>query len=210
MKKTIRYISPLLVLIACLIGSRALAQSPGANKSRLDIKPKAPAAPRTNLALMPWMKKLGEVPRQASLGRSPSIVSFYRNQLIAQPPAPPVRVAEAAAAPTTPVAEPARMVENTLPGGDKLFSNEKITVSNLYPNPANDYAVVDYAFLAPMGEAKISLYSALGAPVGEYRLDRNERRQRIMTADIPNGVYLYQLSLEGRTVVTKKLLVRHH
>lgn len=210
MKKTLRYVRNTLLLFVGLAGSQAIAQTVPKNKSRLDLKPKAATpAPMPELSFRPWMKKIGEASREVSLSRSPSITSFYRSQLIAQPARPSTRV-EVPAAPVALVAETNRSTETLLPGVEKLFSNEKITISNLYPNPANDYANVDYAIVAPMGEAKISLYSALGSLVGEHLLDRNERRLRIATSDIPNGVYLYQLSLEGKTVVTKKLLVRHH
>ena len=33
---------------------------------------------------------------------------------------------------------------STIDNSDKLFKNEKISISNIYPNPANDYAYLDY------------------------------------------------------------------
>jgi hypothetical protein len=177
----------------------------------LDIKPKAKSTVTAGvLPFAPWLK----TSREVSLSRSPSITSFYRDQLIAQPTRSlPPRSATRTDVPVASVAlvaETNRTTETLLPGVEKLYSNDKITISNLYPNPANEYAFVDYALTGSVSDAKISLYSALGSPVSEHPLDRNEHRLKINTSAIPNGVYLYQLSLEGKTVVTKKLLVRHH
>ena len=60
-----------------------------------------------------------------------------------------------------------------------------------------------------VGEAKLVLLNVLGAPIAEYGLDRNDRKVRIVTRDLATGYYLYQLSVEGKKVATKRLLVRH-
>ncbi|WP_077922749.1 T9SS type A sorting domain-containing protein [Spirosoma sp. 209] len=91
---------------------------------------------------------------------------------------------------------------------DRLFANEKISVSNAYPNPADDAAEIDYQFTAP-GDARLVMVNVLGAPVGEYNLEQGERKLRIGTRNLPTGYYLYQLSVDGRKVATKRLLVRH-
>jgi hypothetical protein len=51
--------------------------------------------------------------------------------------------------------------------------------------------------------------NVLGAPIAEYNLDRNDRKVRIVTRDLSTGYYLYQLSVDGKKVATKRLLVRH-
>jgi hypothetical protein len=91
---------------------------------------------------------------------------------------------------------------------NRLFTSEKIWVSNAYPNPADDVAEVDYQFSSP-GEAKLVLLNVLGAPVAEYELERNEHKLRIGTRLLDTGYYLYQLSVDGKKVATKRLLVRH-
>lgn len=88
-----------------------------------------------------------------------------------------------------------------------MFANEHIVVSNVYPNPASESAEIDYALTS--GDAKITLLNVLGTPVAEYTLDRNDRKLRIPTRTMETGVYLYLLSIDGRKVATKKLLVRH-
>ncbi len=93
-------------------------------------------------------------------------------------------------------------------GENRLYSNEKLWVSNAYPNPADDVAEVDYQFSGAT-EAKLVLLNVLGAPIAEYELERNERKVRIGTRLLDTGYYLYQLSVDGKKVATKRLLVRH-
>jgi len=91
---------------------------------------------------------------------------------------------------------------------DFLFSNDKITVSNAYPNPADESTEIDYQFTSP-GDARLTMLSVLGTPVGEFTLEQGDRKLRINTRTLSTGYYLYQLSVDGRKVATKRLLVRH-
>ena len=91
---------------------------------------------------------------------------------------------------------------------NRLYNHEKLWVSNAYPNPADDVAEVDYQF-SGAGEAKLVLLNVLGTPIAEYELERNDRKVRIGTRLLDTGYYLYQLSVDGKKVATKRLLVRH-
>ncbi|WP_143092724.1 T9SS type A sorting domain-containing protein [Arsenicibacter rosenii] len=92
---------------------------------------------------------------------------------------------------------------------NKLYASDKIVASNAYPNPVvSDYFDIDYQFLTPGVEAKLVLMSILSTPVAEYTLDQNDRRIRINTHSLSNGLYYYQLMLDGRSVATKKVLIR--
>ncbi len=90
-----------------------------------------------------------------------------------------------------------------------LFNNEDISVSSIYPNPASTSASVKYRFLGGLRDAKIVLCNVLGNVVGEYRLSRDLNELQISTNALASGVYFYTLSLDGRNVVTRKLIVRH-
>ena len=93
-----------------------------------------------------------------------------------------------------------------------LFNNEHISVSSIYPNPASTSASIKYRFAGGLREAKIVLCNVLGNVVGEYRLTREAREMtelHISTSTLASGVYFYTLSLDGRNVVTRKLIVRH-
>lgn len=156
--------------------------------------------------------------RMVSLNKTSAINSYYRSLLLAPAPAAPVakstaRVVQpettAAATPAEvrPAVEEASRVERLQE--DRLFVSDRIVVSNVYPNPASDYAEIDYQINSPVGEAKITVSDILGTPVAEYILEQNDRKIRITTRDMATGMYFYRLSLDGKKVATKKLLVQH-
>ena len=93
-----------------------------------------------------------------------------------------------------------------------LYNNENISVSSIYPNPASASASVKYRFQGGLRDAKIVLCNVLGNVVGEYRLSPGAKEMtelQIATSSLASGVYFYTLSLDGRNVVTRKLIVRH-
>jgi hypothetical protein len=54
----------------------------------------------------------------------------------------------------------------------------------------------------------VSFYNVLGEQVKEYALERDQRTLRISLREFSSGMYLYQLFIDGRSVATKKLIVR--
>lgn len=92
---------------------------------------------------------------------------------------------------------------------EQLYTSDKITVSNIYPNPASEYAELDYSISTGVREAKLIIYNVLGSQMQELPLNKAERKLRVNTSEMPTGLYFYQLSLEGQKVATKKMLVRH-
>ena len=100
-------------------------------------------------------------------------------------------------------------VESALKSEDQLYISDKITVSNIYPNPASEYAELDYNISAEVRDAKLIFYNVLGSKMNEYALSKNSRKLRVDTTVMPTGLYFYQLSVDGKKVATKKMLVRH-
>ncbi len=201
---------PLFLLVVTLVqltSSGASAQTDPKNRSRLEIRPKsAPSSKPESLSVLKSAKSQDINPK-----RTLSINQYYRNQQLAKSrPTPAPKVV-----PSEPIAQPSsvsvdRGIEEASTAADKLYHNERLSVSNLYPNPAiSEYTYVDYNVGAGVNQVKLSFFNLLGSPVGEFALDRTERRMKISTADWPNGMYFYQLSHDGKTVATKKLLVRH-
>ncbi|GAB4018973.1 T9SS type A sorting domain-containing protein [Spirosoma koreense] len=152
---------------------------------------------------------LSGLDRSMSLNKNTAINAHYRSLLMNPSAAKPT--ARAASAESAPVAasdlRPAAVPE--VKEESLLYTSEKIWVSNAYPNPADDFAELDYQFTGPVNEAKLTLLNVLGAPVAAHELDRNERKVRIATRHLDMGYYLYQLSVDGKKVATKRLLVRH-
>ncbi|GHB61287.1 hypothetical protein GCM10007390_13830 [Persicitalea jodogahamensis] len=150
-----------------------------------------------------------------ALEKPQALNDYYRALLFAKPASSSVNntvaVAESLAVnPNVQLAKADRRASNLdRISDDHLFSNEWLTISNIYPNPASDYAEFDYSLKSSDREAKIVICNVLGNPISEYSLDKNDRKLRINTRDMPTSVYFYRLAIDGNSVATKKLLVRH-
>lgn len=91
---------------------------------------------------------------------------------------------------------------------DKLFENEKISISTAYPNPAVENVSFDYKLSALAGNARITLSDVFGNKIGSYELSHEQTRLRISVHDLPESIYFYTLHVDGKVVITKKLVVR--
>lgn len=149
--------------------------------------------------------------RNIKLRPSTAISAYYRGLSLAAASStvPKTRPSGLNTPASSPLPELRNNSEDAAKLEDLFFVNDKIRVMNVFPNPASDYAQIDYQLSSSPSEAKIVLYNTLYVGVGEYNLDRSERQLRLSTREIPTGVYFYQLLLDGKKVATKKLLVRH-
>jgi hypothetical protein len=187
------------------------------SRSRLEMgrnatarKPASQMKPsRTSLFLA---KPATGLDRSVTFSRQSPINAYYRSLLLnpgsVKAPARQT-VSETVVATAAPAARPSTEELRTERVDDRMYADDRIVVSNIYPNPASEAAEVDYQLLATVGEAKLILLNVLGSPVAEYELDRGSNKVRINTHDFSTGWYFYQLSLDGKKVATKKLLVRH-
>ncbi len=89
-----------------------------------------------------------------------------------------------------------------------FFSGERILVSHVYPNPASDFVDVDFQISAGYKEVKLVFYNILGQQIKDVLLERDQKSVRISLRDFNSGMFMYQLEIEGRSVVTKKLIIR--
>ncbi len=92
---------------------------------------------------------------------------------------------------------------------DHLFESEGISVSNIYPNPAHEYANLNYKLYDQNKEVKVSFINILGGVVADQALDASDTRLQVSTRNWDNGIYFYQLMVDGKKMATKKLVVRH-
>lgn len=206
-KNLLNYILSIALIVASFGG---LAQSDG-NKSRLNVgKKKDPLTRTIGNSRIGIMRQNG-LDRGLTVKQSTAISNFYKSLLTSSGVGAPVQNARAKAAESSaPVLNDGKSAtDEILRIEDRLFANDKITVSNIYPNPSTEYAEIDYSVSGSFTEAKIVIYNMLGSTVNEHELDRSERKVKISTRDMANGIYFYQLSLDGKKVATKKLLVRH-
>jgi hypothetical protein len=194
----------------------ALRDSDARKGSRLELgrtastrKPTTPVVNANRFRMAPE-PVLSGLDRSVTTRKNKAINEHYRSLLIAQPITKAgARTATAESSPAPATAEARSAPEQEGKSENRLYANERIWVSNVYPNPADDVTEVDYQISGSVGEAKLALLNVLGVPVAEYSLDRNDRKVRIVTRDYATGYYLYQLSVDGKKVATKRLLVRH-
>lgn len=203
-----------IMLTVSLSGLQTFAQTDNRQKSRLEIKPKAKTLQSSVLFKKTpfsfFQPTFLSLDRNTNYQRSTVINQYFTNSFLLQPIKNQVVKAESLAIqPVANIIEKENKVEEFISSEDRLFSNDKLTVSNIYPNPADDHADIDYVISSQIGEAKITFYNVLGNEMKEEILDKDQRKIRVSTREWNNGIYLYQLSSEGKSLVTKKLLVRH-
>lgn len=214
MKSILKNSLVLLILTVLLSGTSIFAQTDAnRNKSRLDIKPKSKTSVSTSSLFKKNSFSLFQVPflaldRNITYQRSAYINQYFTNSFFLQAAKNQViRNEVVVSQPIVAVLEGKN--DEFINTEDRLFSSEKLTVSNIYPNPADDHADIDYVISSQVGEAKITFYNVLGSEMKEEVLEKDQRKVRISTKEWNNGIYLYQLSSDGKSLVTKKLLVRH-
>lgn len=89
-----------------------------------------------------------------------------------------------------------------------LFVNDRVWVSHVYPNPALDFVDIDFQITSSVREVLLTFYNVLGQEVKEVVLEKDQKNTHISLREFNSGMYMYQLSIDGRSVATKKLIVR--
>jgi hypothetical protein len=92
---------------------------------------------------------------------------------------------------------------------NKLYVNEQISISFMYPNPAIHFGEFEYRMPnAVKSKAKIAIHDVLGKKLGTYDLEPSEASVRIPFKKFDSGVYFYMLILDDETVATKKFVLK--
>jgi hypothetical protein len=89
-----------------------------------------------------------------------------------------------------------------------LFISEKLLVSNLYPNPATDFVDVDYKISNLGLEVRLRLFNVLGQEVKDLVLDPDQKNVRWQLRELNSGMYIYQLIVDGKSLISKKIIIR--
>lgn len=205
MKKTILF----AYILSTLTLLETHAQVP-ANSSRLNMpsQQKVMSVDRPPLAARPSLLEF----KPLGLQKPQALNNYYRALLFANPVPAGSTAVENPEVSTVAVDRSERRsygFEEKVRSDEQLYTSDRITVSNVYPNPASDFAELDYSVQGNVRDAKVIIYNVLGSPVAEYVLDKNDRKLRINTREMPTSVYFYQLAVDGKKVATKKMLVRH-
>lgn len=187
-----------LVLLLVESSWNVNAQGESKSRSRLEMKAK-PNPVRLPILLAKRSFKINpELQTNLNIHENTYISQFLKNSY--------------AQTSTTKSTEPTSMdrkfADETGANDNYLFQSDRLIVSNLYPNPASEYADIDFQMATSNQEVKIVVYNILGQEIKELVLDKDQRNARISLRDINSGMYMYQLMIDGRSIVTKKLIVR--
>ena len=93
-------------------------------------------------------------------------------------------------------------------GKANIYNSRHITLYDVYPNPAVEYANVAYKLTGDQIKAKILVHNIIGNVIGEYSLSALDSSVRINTEDLSAGIYFYTLYVENEGVMTRKLIVK--
>jgi uncharacterized repeat protein (TIGR01451 family) len=85
----------------------------------------------------------------------------------------------------------------------------KVTISAIYPNPANNEVNFDYSLPENIPAAKLIFFNLSGTVVGTYTIENTDTRVKISTADWMDGTYVYQVLINGKRFVSNKFIVVH-
>jgi hypothetical protein len=89
-----------------------------------------------------------------------------------------------------------------------VFQSKEITIQDVYPNPVQEQAVIEYKINSESAKAQIVLHNILGKSMGEYDLPASETRVKILTDDLVSGVYFYTVYINNSGILTRKLIIR--
>lgn len=196
MLQAVRHIFFFTMLLGYLSPVFLQAQTEGKSKSRLTIQR---TAQRVSLPILLSKRSFHVNPSlQTNLDLKQN---SYITQILKSNYAKPATTTIAAQA------QDRKLVEENSNNANYLFLNDRIQVSHAYPNPASDFLDIDFQIVGNQ-ELRLGFYNVLGEQVKEFILDRDQKSLRISLRDFASGMYLYQLSIDGRSVATKKIIVR--
>jgi hypothetical protein len=85
-----------------------------------------------------------------------------------------------------------------------------VTASEIYPNPADNATFLSYSISSKFGTAEFRLIDLLGNKVQVIPIFNMDGKIKINTENLHSGIYFYSMMLDGRSIFTKKLIVRHN
>jgi len=91
---------------------------------------------------------------------------------------------------------------------NSVFQSKEITIYDVYPNPIQDQAFVDYKINFSSIKVKIVVHNILGKSMAEFELPYSENRLKILAEEFPSGVYFYTVYINDNGILTRKVIVR--
>ncbi len=91
--------------------------------------------------------------------------------------------------------------------GLKQNESLKYSMNPCMPNPAKQYTNIYYEIKNNEGNSKLILFDILGNNVREIRLTESNGIQKIDLNGLNEGIYFYTLHINGKNMVSRKLIV---
>lgn len=91
---------------------------------------------------------------------------------------------------------------------DDIHENYVADISNIYPNPAEDYISLDYSLSGEVINADIKIFNLYGSVVIEQQLEIGIGRLNMDITGLISGLYFYSVIINGKARTTQKLIVR--
>jgi len=92
---------------------------------------------------------------------------------------------------------------------DETFNSfDSPEILNVFPNPANDYVVVDYIAEGKNGIVLLSIIDLNGKPMFAEVQNEIRNQKVISTTNWKSGIYLVTVSVNGSTIKSRKLTIK--
>jgi hypothetical protein len=89
-----------------------------------------------------------------------------------------------------------------------IYQSRDLTINDIYPNPIQDQAVIDYKIYNEAIKVKIVVHNILGRAMDEYELHPDDSKVKMNVDDFAPGVYFYTVYINNNGVLTRKIMVR--
>lgn len=87
---------------------------------------------------------------------------------------------------------------------------DKIKFGKVFPNPADAYAIIQTKTNTDFKSARIVVMNMVGEILQEHTITKDAKEIRLNTVGLTSGIYMVQGIVDGKKVMTQKLLVDHN
>jgi len=89
----------------------------------------------------------------------------------------------------------------------KKVAPKSFSKVNIYPNPADEYIVIDL-LIGNVEGARVDIYDIQGRQIKTFNIDGQKQQQILSVKDIPTGVYLIRTYCGGKTIGVEKATIK--
>lgn len=91
----------------------------------------------------------------------------------------------------------------------KLRTNKRVLLSDVYPNPGNDYIYITFVLPEERERAFVNVFDTGGKKVQTLDITKVHGIIEVNTASYNTGSYLYEIVLDGKSISNGKFVIQH-